>query len=46
MHDTSEMLMTWAPMFAACTMARAIDSMSPALRRVTGSSLPNEFSGL
>src|SRR5258708_5773063 len=46
MHDTSEMLMILAPMSAACTIARAIDSMSPALRRVAGSSLPNASFGL
>src|SRR5271168_3045972 len=39
-HDTSEMLITVAPMLAACTIARAIVRISPALRRVAGSWLP------
>src|SRR5882757_2282941 len=46
MHDTCEMLITCAPMLAACTIARAIVEMSPALRRVCGSSSPNAFLGL
>src|SRR6516225_6824074 len=43
-HDTSETLMTVAPMLAACTIARAIVRISPALRRVAGSWLPAKAS--
>src|SRR5947207_2057119 len=46
MHDTCEMLITRAPMLAACTIARAMVEMSPALRRVCGSSSPKAFLGL
>ena len=44
MHDTSEILITDAPRLAACTIARAIVRISPALRRVAGSWLPAKAS--
>ena len=46
-HDTTEMLMTRAPMLAACTIDRASVRMSPAVRDWLGSSgFEDWFSGM